>query len=110
MEEEDDVISVVTGTLETDLKSWKGGWKSWKLADESRPFKLQYGWDRPEYWEDSKRLKETCCQSISGEKPSPTVGVKNSQEIKKNKVESALKNKMNKILKEFKIQTEEEWN
>ena len=33
-----------------------------KKEDEWRPSKLQYYWDRPEYWEESLRLEVTCCQ------------------------------------------------
>ena len=34
--------------------------KSWKSEDESRPSKLQYRQDRPEYWEESSRPEEAC--------------------------------------------------
>ena len=36
---------------------------------------------RPEYWEESWRLAETCCHSDSSERPSADSGVKNSLEI-----------------------------
>ena len=35
--------------------------------------------DRPEYWEESWRLEETCCHSNSSEKSSANTGVKTSQ-------------------------------
>ena len=35
---------------------------------------------RPEYWEESWRLKEICFHSISSERPSVCAGVKNSNE------------------------------
>ena len=35
-------------------------------------------WERPEYWEDSWRLEETCCHSNSSEKPSANADVKSS--------------------------------
>ena len=37
--------------------------------EESRPFKLQHCWDRPEFWEESRTLEETCYHSDSSEKP-----------------------------------------
>ena len=52
-----------------------------RLADEWRPSKLLHYWERPEYWEESWILKETCCHSNSSEKPSANADVKNSQEI-----------------------------
>ena len=55
-------------------------WKTWKLADEWRPSKLQHYWERPEYWEESWRLEETGCHSNSREKPSAKTDVKNSHE------------------------------
>ena len=54
------------------------------MADEWRPFKLQYYWKRPEYWEESWRLEETCCHSNSSEKPSAKTDVKNSQGVNNN--------------------------
>ena len=40
--------------------------------------KLQHYWERPEYWEESWRLEETCCHSNSSERPSVSADVKNS--------------------------------
>ena len=53
-------------------------WKTWKLADEWKPSKLLYYWERPEDWEESWRLEETCCHSNSCEKASANANVKNS--------------------------------
>ena len=39
--------------------------RTWKYEEERRPSKLQHYWDQPEYWEESWRLEETCCQSNS---------------------------------------------
>ena len=55
------------------------GLEDWKLADEWWPFKQLHYWERPEYWEESWRLKETCCHSNSSEKPSANTDVKNSK-------------------------------
>ena len=38
--------------------------------------------ERPEYWEESWRLEETCYRSNSSERPSAKTGVKNSQGVK----------------------------
>ena len=56
----------------------KGEWKSWKSVGESRLSKLHYCWDRPEYWEESRRPEETCCNSDSSEKLTANVSLKNS--------------------------------
>ena len=37
--------------------------------------------DKPEYWEESRRPEETCCQSDSSIRPSANTGMKNSQRI-----------------------------
>ena len=50
------------------------------MEDEWRPSKLLHYWERPEYWEESWRLEETCCHSDSSEKPSANADVKNSNE------------------------------
>ena len=57
-------------------------WKTYKSKDKWRPFKLQHYKDRPEYWEESWRLEETCCHSNSSEKPSANADVKNSEGVK----------------------------
>ena len=45
--------------------------------------KLLHCWDRPEYWEESWILEETCCHSNSSEKSIANSGVKNSQRTNK---------------------------
>ena len=44
----------------------------------------QYFWERPEYWEESWRLEETCCHSNSNERPSANADVKKSKEANNN--------------------------
>ena len=58
------------------------GWQM--LEDEWIPSKLQKYWERPEYWEASWRLEETCCHSGSCERPSAKTDVKNSQWVNNN--------------------------
>ena len=69
------VIPIVVGTLETVSK---GDWKSLKSKDESKPFRPQDCWDRPEYWEKAEKLEETCCHLDSNERAPVNAGVKNS--------------------------------
>ena len=59
-------------------------WRTWKLADERRPSKLLHYRERPEYWEESWRLEETCCHSSSSERPSANADMKNSQWVNNN--------------------------
>ena len=59
-------------------------WRTWKLADEERPSQLLHYWERPEYWEESRGLEETCCHSNSNEKPSANTDVKNSRGVNNN--------------------------
>ena len=40
---------------------------------------------RPEYWEESWRLEESCCHSNSSERPSANADVKNSNNNNNNK-------------------------
>ena len=54
------------------------------LADEWRPSKRQHIWRRPEYYEESWKLVETCCHSDSIEKPPANTDVKNSKGVNNN--------------------------
>ena len=44
-----------------------------------RQSKLLHYWDQPQYWEESRRLEETCYHSNAMRKLSANAGVKNSQ-------------------------------
>ena len=50
------------------LKDYYRAWRIWKLADVWRPSKRPHYWRRPEYWEESWRLKEICCHTNSNGK------------------------------------------
>ena len=65
--------------LEQSTKGLYKDWKTSKLEDKWRLPRLQHCWDRPEYVEESERQDETCCHSISSEKPSANAGAKNFQ-------------------------------
>ena len=71
------IISIVIGAFGTVTK---GLLKGLKLDDEWRTSKLLHYWERPEYWEESWRLEETCCHSDFYEKASSYADVKNSNE------------------------------
>ena len=73
-------ITIVIGAFGTVTKGLLKVWKIWKLATEWRPSKQQHHWKRPEYWEESWRLEETYCHSISSEIPSAYADVKNFNE------------------------------
>ena len=70
------IIPIVIGAFGTVTK----GLLKEDLADEWRPSKQQHYWKRPEYWEESWRLEETCSHSVSSERPSANADVKNSNE------------------------------
>ena len=74
------IITIVIGAFCTVSKGYERAWKIWKLAAEWRLSKQQHYWRRPEYWEESLILEETCCHSISSERPSANADVKNSNE------------------------------
>ena len=72
------VIPIMIGALGTVIKGLIQGLDDLEITRRS---KLQYYWDRPEYWEESRRLEETC-HSYSNEIPSANTDVKNSQGVK----------------------------
>ena len=74
------IISIVIGAFGTVSKGLLKGLEEWKLLGEWRPPKLQHYWERPECWEESWKLEETCCQSNFGERPSANADEKNSDE------------------------------
>ena len=68
------------GAFDTVTKGLLKGLEELELAAEWRPSKQKHYWKRPEYWEESWRLEETWCHSISSERPSAYADVKNSNE------------------------------
>ena len=51
---------------------------------KSSRHKLLNYWERPEYWEVSWRLEETCSHSNSSKRPSANTDMKNSQVVNNN--------------------------
>ena len=71
MEHGGDVFGTVTNRLLKGLEDLEvGGWVGRS--------KLQHHWERPEYWEESWRLEETCCHSNSCQRPTANTDEKNS--------------------------------
>ena len=75
------IILIVIGAFGTITK---GLLKGLELADEWRPSKPLHYCERPEYWEESWRLEETCCHSNSSERPSANTDEKNSEGVNNN--------------------------
>ena len=71
------IIPIIIGAFGTVTKGLLKGLEDLEVGG---PFKLLHYWERPEYWEESWRLEETCCHSDSSEKPSANADAKNSNE------------------------------
>ena len=68
-------MTFVITALGTIPKGLEEGLEDLEIRGKKRLFRLQLYQDRPEYWEESWGLKETC-HSNSSEKPSANAGVK----------------------------------
>ena len=71
-------ILIVIGAIDTVTKyinKGTGGLGNKRTSGDHRNYCI---WDRPEYWEESCRLEETCCHSSSSERPSANADLKNS--------------------------------
>ena len=75
------IIPIAFGTVSKGLLKRQD---DFLVSGRVEPSKLQYYWEQPEYWEESWRLKETCCHSNSRERPSVSTDVKNSKGINNN--------------------------
>ena len=75
------ILAIVIDAFGTVTKGLLREWRTWKLANEWRPSKLQHYLEQLEYWEESWRLDETCCHTNSNEKPSALANVKNSKGV-----------------------------
>ena len=76
------IIPIVIGAYSTVTKGMVEGLEDLEITGRVEPSKLLHYWDRPDYWEDSWRLEETCCHSNSSEKQSSYFGVKKFQSSK----------------------------
>ena len=61
------VEHVTNGNTNCNWRSKKKKGKNRQFEDKSWSSKLQHYWERPQYWEESWRLEETCCHSDSSE-------------------------------------------
>ena len=75
---------IVIESFDTVTKDYWRDWRTWGLEDEWIPSKLLHYWEQPEFWEESWRLEETCCQSNFSERPSAIDDVKNFQGVNNN--------------------------
>ena len=78
MEHKSDVYTNCNGALGTVNKGWKKGTGGLgNKNNERRPSRQLHYWDWSEYWEESRRLEETCCHSKSSVRyylPTPPLG------------------------------------
>ena len=75
------MIPIIVGELGAVSKSIEKRWWNEK-SEESELYSRHHCKDRQEYWEESWKLKETCCHSDSSEKPPIKTDVINSQGMK----------------------------
>ena len=78
------LIPVVIGALVTVTKGLVQGLEDFEVRARVRPSRLQYYQDRPEYWGEFQRLRESSFHSDYSEKPTANVGVK-TLKIEENK-------------------------
>ena len=69
------IIPIVIGAFGTVTKGLLKGLEDLEVGRRVETIQLHY-WERPEYWEESWILEETCCHSESSEKPSANADVK----------------------------------
>ena len=72
------IIPIVIGAFGMVTKGLLKGLEDLEVGGGVESIKQLHYWKRPEYWEESWRLEETCCHSDSSEKPSANTDVKNS--------------------------------
>ena len=73
-------IPIVISAYGTVTKGLLKGLENLEVGERVETIKLLYYWERPEYWEESWRLEETCYHSNSSERPSANADMKNSNE------------------------------
>ena len=71
------IIPIEIGALGTVTKGLVQGLEDLEIGGRGETIQMTAFFDRPEYWEASWRLEETCCLSNPSEKPSANAGVKN---------------------------------
>ena len=77
------IVPIVIGAFGTITKGLLKGLENLEVGERVETIQIDY-WERPEYWEESWRLEETCCHSNSSEKPSANTDVNNSKGVNNN--------------------------
>ena len=62
------IIPIIIGAFGTETKGLLKGMEDLEVGGWEEIAKQLRYWERPEYWEESWRLEETCCHSNSSEK------------------------------------------
>ena len=78
------IVPIVIGALATITKGLLKGLEDLEVGWRVETIQSTACWERPESWEESWRLEETCCHSDSSEKPSANADVKNSKGVNNN--------------------------
>ena len=71
------IIPIVIGASGTVTKRLLKRLEDLEVGGWVKTIQLLHYWKRPEYWEESWGLEETCCHSNSSERPSANADVKN---------------------------------
>ena len=74
------IIAIVIGAFSTVTNGLLKGLQDLEVGGRVETIQTIAFWKRPEYWKESRRLEETCCHSISSERPSANADVKNTNE------------------------------
>ena len=72
------IIPIVIGAFGMVMKGLLNGLEDLKVGDRVETIQTTALLKRLEYWEESWRLEETCCHSISSERLSANADEKNS--------------------------------
>ena len=78
------IIPVVINAFGTVTKGLSKGLEDLEVRGRMETIQTTTLFRRPEYWEESWRLDETCCHSNSNERPSDNTDIKNSQGVNNN--------------------------
>ena len=78
------IMPIVIGALDTITKRLLKGLGDLEVGGRVETIQTTALLRRPESWDESWRLEETCCYSNSSEKPSANTDVKNSKGVNNN--------------------------
>ena len=78
------IIRIVISAFCTVTKGPLKGVEDLEVGGRVATLQATYCWERPEYWEESWRLEETCCHSNFRERPSDNTDGKNTQWVNNN--------------------------